>query len=92
MPTDIPTGEQLVEILQNYLTVLQHHPSAEEMMENVLTGEFQTAFVGGQVWKGLDGLRDGERKREIRPVVGRWLESARCCAVDQSFGSSPPPD
>jgi hypothetical protein len=52
------TDEQLVDVLQRYLTTLQGHPSAEEMISEILTEEFETGFVGGQVWKGLDGLRD----------------------------------
>jgi hypothetical protein len=52
------TDEQLVDVLQRYLTTLQGHPSAEEMMSEILTEDFETGFVGGQVWKGLDGLRD----------------------------------
>lgn len=28
------------------------------MMSEVLTEDFETGFIGGQVWTGLDGLRD----------------------------------
>jgi hypothetical protein len=52
------TDDQLVDVLQHYLTVLQGHPPAEEMMSKVLTEDFETGFIGGQVWKGIDGLRD----------------------------------
>jgi SnoaL-like domain len=52
------TDEQLVDVLQRYLTILQGHPSADEMMGEILTDDFQTGFIGGQVWKGIDGLRD----------------------------------
>jgi hypothetical protein len=52
------TDEQLVEVLQRYLTILQGHPGAEEMMKETLTDDFETGFIGGQVWKGIDGLRD----------------------------------
>lgn len=37
--------EQLVEVLQRYLTILQGHPSAERMMQDTLTEDFQTGFV-----------------------------------------------
>jgi hypothetical protein len=52
------TDEQLVAVLQRYLTILQRHPGAEEMMREILTDDFETGFVGGHVWKGIDGLRD----------------------------------
>jgi SnoaL-like domain len=52
------SDEELIGILQNYLRVLQEHPRAEEMMEAVLTDDFETGFIGGHVWRGLDGLRD----------------------------------
>jgi hypothetical protein len=58
------TDEQLVEVLQRYLTILQGHPSAEEMMGEILTEDFQTGFIGGQVWKGIDGLRDFLSQRD----------------------------
>jgi hypothetical protein len=58
------TDEQLVEVLQRYLTILQGHPGAEEMMKETLTDDFETGFIGGQVWKGIDGLRDFLSQRE----------------------------
>ena len=41
------TDDELVGVLQEYLTILQGHPSAEEMMERILTTDFETGFVGG---------------------------------------------
>jgi capsid protein len=58
------TDEQLVDVLQHYLTILQGHPSADEMMGEILTEDFQTGFIGGQVWKGIDGLRDFLSQRQ----------------------------
>jgi hypothetical protein len=58
------SDDQLVDLLQRYLTILQGHPSAETMMEEVLTEDFETGFVGGQVWHGLDGLRDFLSQRD----------------------------
>jgi capsid protein len=55
---DTLSDERLVDVLQRYLTILQGHPSAEEMMAETLTQDFETGFIGGQVWKGIDGLRD----------------------------------
>jgi capsid protein len=28
------------------------------MMDEILTEDFETGFIGGQVWTGIDGLRD----------------------------------
>jgi hypothetical protein len=47
-----------VGVLQRYLTILQGHPSADEMMREILTDDFETGFIGGHVWTGIDGLRD----------------------------------
>jgi len=58
------TDERLVGVLQRYLTMLQGHPSAETMMAETLTDDFQTGFIDGQVWKGLDGLRDFLSQRD----------------------------
>jgi SnoaL-like domain len=59
-----PRDEELVGLLQRYLTILQGHPSAEAMMSEVLTADFETGFIGGHVWRGLDGLRDFLAQRE----------------------------
>jgi hypothetical protein len=64
MSEAVLSDEQLVEVLQRYLTILQTHPSAEAMMEAILTEDFETGFVGGHVWRGLDGLRDFLSQRE----------------------------
>ena len=49
---------RVLAILGGYFALLQRHFAAEDMMEAVLTDDFETGFVGGMVWKGLDGLRD----------------------------------
>jgi len=82
------TDDQLVELLQRYLTILQGHPSAERMMEEVLTDDFQTGFIGGQVWKGIDGLRDFlsqrdgffDEKHTIEELLGRSEEDGDVAA------------
>ncbi len=69
----------LVEILQAYLRLLQQHPSAEEMLERVLTEDFETGFIGGFNWSGPDGLRDFLSQRDgffdevhtIKELLGR---------------------
>jgi len=58
------TDARLIDILQNYLRVLQGNPHAEEMMAAVLTEDFATGFVGGFTWSGIDGLRDFLSQRE----------------------------
>jgi hypothetical protein len=58
------TDDRLVAVLQEYLTILQRHPSAEAMMKEILTEDFETGFVGGQVWRGIDGLRDFLSQRD----------------------------
>jgi hypothetical protein len=69
---------ELVDLLQRYLTILQGHPSAEEMMERTLTDDFETGFIGGHIWRGLDGLRDFLSQREgffdERHVIDELLE------------------
>jgi SnoaL-like domain len=61
----VPISEdRLRDVLAEYLTILQRHPSAEEMMAAILTEDFETGFVGGHLWKGLDGLRDFLSQRE----------------------------
>jgi SnoaL-like domain len=55
---------ELTEVLSGYLAVLQRHPTAEQMMDAVLTTDFETGFVGGHLWKGIDGLRDFLSQRE----------------------------
>ena len=58
------TEQELRGVLAEYLGLLQRHPSAEEMMSAVLTEDFETGFVGGKLWKGIDGLRDFLSQRE----------------------------
>jgi hypothetical protein len=58
------TEHELRELLAEYLTLLQRHPTAEEMMEAILTEDFETGFEGGFTWEGIDGLRDFLSQRE----------------------------
>jgi hypothetical protein len=58
------TETELRDVLTEYLTMLQRHPSAEEFMRAVLTADFETGFEGGFQWQGLDGLRDFLSQRE----------------------------
>ena len=63
MPTAL-TDADLVAVLQQYLALLQRHPTAEKMVQEILTDDFETGFVGGHVWKGLSGLRDFLKQRD----------------------------
>jgi hypothetical protein len=58
------TEQELRGLLAEYLGLLQRHPAAEEMMSAVLTEDFETGFVDGKLWKGIDGLRDFLSQRE----------------------------
>jgi hypothetical protein len=58
------TELELRALLAEYLGLLQRHPTAEEMMAAVLTQDFETGFVDGKLWKGIDGLRDFLSQRE----------------------------
>jgi len=58
------TEQELRAVLGEYLTWLQRHPSAEEMMTAVLTEDFETGFENGFTWRGVDGLRDFLSQRD----------------------------
>jgi hypothetical protein len=64
MAAEALSDDDLVALLQRYLTMLQGHPGAEEMMAAVLTEDFETGFIGGHVWSGSEGLRDFLSQRE----------------------------
>ena len=73
------TDGRVLAILGGYFALLQRHFAAEDMMEAVLTEDFETGFVGGMVWKGLDGLRDFlsqragffDERHEVREILAR---------------------
>lgn len=60
MPTEIEIRSTLAE----HLTLLQTHPTAEQMMTAVVTDDFEVGFRAGRRWCGLDGLRDYLARRE----------------------------
>jgi hypothetical protein len=41
------SDKDLLAVLGRYLEILQGHPTAEEMMAEILTPDFETGFVGG---------------------------------------------
>jgi hypothetical protein len=69
--------EALRALLAEYLTLLQRHPAAEEMMDAVLTPDFETGFEDGVRWTGIAGLRDFlaqrdgffDERHEVRDVL-----------------------
>jgi hypothetical protein len=44
--------------IETYLTTIAQHPTAEDMMRRVLTDDFRTGVRGGQMWLGVEGLRE----------------------------------
>ena len=75
------TDGRVPAILGGYFALLQRHFEAEDMMEAVLTEDFETGFVGGMVWKGLDGLHDFlsqragffDERHEVQEILARDL-------------------
>src|SRR5262245_37526142 len=53
-----PLDNELRAALRAYFRVLQSHPTAEEMRCVVVTDDFETGFVDGYRWRGLNGLDD----------------------------------
>ena len=78
------SDDALVGVLSEYLTILQTHPTAEEMMDRILTSAFETGFIDGFLWKGLDGLRDFLSQRDgffdERHEIEDLLEREATCA------------
>lgn len=64
MPTDPLSDPGVRDVLASYLTELQRHPGAEDMIATVVTKDFETGFVGGFRRRGRDGLRDFLRQRD----------------------------
>ena len=78
--TELPLGDgRILAILGGYFALLQRHFGAEDMMEAVLTEDFETGFVDGVAWKGLDGLRDFlsqragffDERHEVEEILAR---------------------
>lgn len=44
--------------IETYLKALHQHSTAEELMERIITEDFETGFRGGDMWQGIDGLRE----------------------------------
>jgi hypothetical protein len=48
----------VIDTIERYFDLLQGHVSAHQMLENVLTDDFETGFVDGFRWRGADGLAE----------------------------------
>jgi hypothetical protein len=48
----------VIDTIERYLDLLQGHVSAQQMLENVLTDDFETGFADGFRWRGADGLTE----------------------------------
>src|SRR5262245_58563883 len=46
----------ILDTIEHYFELLQAHAPANEMIQHVLTADFETGFVGGYRWRGPDGL------------------------------------
>ena len=85
----VVTEQELRSLLTEYLTLLQRHPTAEEMMAAVLTDDFETGFEGGFTWKGIDGLRaflsqrDGffDERHTLKEILERTEDSAEAARL-----------
>jgi hypothetical protein len=64
MSPDAPTEAELRQAIDAYLDLLQQHPTAEQMIAEVVTEDFETGFADGFRWAGLDGLRGFLAARE----------------------------
>jgi hypothetical protein len=45
-----------MDAIERYFDLLQAHASAPEMIDKVLTDDFETGFADGLRWRGADGL------------------------------------
>src|SRR5215207_6448712 len=64
--SDTPVLEPgVVTAIEDYFRSLQAHASAEQMLADVLTSDFQTGLVGGHMWTGEQGLRDFLSARSV---------------------------
>ena len=44
--------------IESFLTTMAQHPPAEVLIQQILTEDFQTGLRGGDMWRGVDGLRE----------------------------------
>jgi hypothetical protein len=55
----------VIDTIERYFDLLQGHVSPQQMLENVLTDDFETGFADGFRWRGADGLAEFLDARSI---------------------------
>jgi hypothetical protein len=55
----------VMDTIERYFDLLQAHVSASEMIEKVLTEDFETGFTDGFHWRGADGLAEFLEARSV---------------------------
>ena len=64
--TDFVTFEPIVmDTIERYFDLLQAHASAQQMIEHVLTSDFETGFANGYRWQGPDELAEFLQARSV---------------------------
>jgi hypothetical protein len=48
----------VIDTIERYFDMLQGHVSAQQMLDKVLTDDFETGFADGFRWRGADGLAE----------------------------------
>jgi hypothetical protein len=48
----------VIDTIERYFDLLQGHASAQQMLDTVLTDDFETGFADGFRWRGPDGLAE----------------------------------
>jgi hypothetical protein len=72
------TEPELRDTLARYFDLLQRHASADEMLAEIVTDDFETGFADGLRWCGVDGLADFlaaragfvDERHELQEVLG----------------------
>jgi hypothetical protein len=55
----------VIDTIERYFDLLQAHVPASQMIENVLTDDFETGFTDGFHWRGRDGLAEFLEARSV---------------------------
>ena len=64
--TESTTVEPIVmDAIERYFALLQAHVPAQQMLDNVLTSDFETGFADGFRWRGADGLAEFLESRSV---------------------------
>jgi hypothetical protein len=82
--TPVTIDSEIDAALAAYFDALARHAPADEMLESVVTDDFETGFADGFRWRGPDGLRDFlaaragfvDESHELRDVFERQTLSS----------------